>query len=234
MAKCHRGHIPRNVERDLWGRSGGYCSNPDCRASLIVETASGGAVSIGELAHVIAWSPRGPRPALDGQTLSCSVDSVRNLILLCPTCHAIADAAPQDFPVAQLISWRESRSSLIRRVAATPRFSDREELVGEIAPLLAANRAIHQMYGPESPASANPISTAASTWRREAIRVVLPNNRRIRELADANRALLDAEDREAIAAFAVHSDAFSYNQLSGAKDENAPLFPQAMSDRFES
>ena len=162
------------------------------------------------------------------------MDRVENLVLLCPTCHAIADAAPEDFPVEQLTEWRENRTSRVRQVAAVPRFSSREELAAEIRRLLTANRAIHQTYGPESPASADPISTAADTWRREAIRIVLPNNRRIRELAEANDGLLNAEDREVIAAFAVHSDAFSYNQVSGAKDENAPLFPPAMSDRFAS
>jgi hypothetical protein len=234
LARCHRGKIPKNVERDLWGRSGGYCCNPDCRANLIIETASGKAISIGELAHLVAWSPTGPRRDALDQKLSCSVDSVENLVLLCPTCHAIADAAPLDFPVEQLVEWREKRTSRVRQVAAVPRFELREEVVEEIGRLLTINRTIHQTYGPESTAAENPISTAVKTWRREVVRVVLPNNRRICELAEANNGLLGVEDREAVAEFTVHSDAFSYNQLSGARDENAPTFPAAMSDRFES
>jgi hypothetical protein len=63
--------------------------------------------------------------------------------------------------------------------------------------------------------------------------VILPNNRRILELAQANSGLLDRGDRFALAEFKVHNDAFTYNMLSGDKDENAPVFPIAMAERFE-
>jgi hypothetical protein len=232
MARCLRESIPRNVERELWGRSGGYCSNPACRADLIVHTPSGRAIGIGELAHVIAWSPDGPRGAERG--LDETPDRVENLVLMCPTCHKVADDAPADFPVELLIGWRETRASVVRQVAASPRFSSRAELAGEVRGLLAANGAIHQQYGPESQAARDPLSTAAQTWRREALRIILPNNRRIIEITEANDALLDSADREALARFKVHADGFAYNQISGDKDPAVPTFPVVMSQRFES
>jgi hypothetical protein len=231
MARCRRDSIPHNVERELWGRSGGYCSNPACRADLIIYTPSGRAVGIGELAHVIAWSPDGPRGTERG--LSQAADRVENLVLLCPTCHKVVDDAPSDFPVDRLVEWRESRASIVRRVATYPRFTSRTELGAEIRRLLAANRAIHHQYGPESPAASDPLSTASDTWRREALRVILPNNRRIIETLDAHDDLLDPDDRDALARFKVHADGFAYNQISGDKDPSVPRFPAEMARRFE-
>lgn len=122
---------------------------------------------------------------------------------------------------------------MVRQVAASPRFSTRTELGAEIRRLLLANRAIHQQYGPESRAASDPLSTAAATWRREALRVILPNNRRIIEITEANDDLLDPLDREVLARFKVHADGFAYNQVSGNKDPSVPMFPSEMSRRFE-
>jgi hypothetical protein len=231
MARCQRGSIPRNVERELWGRSGGYCSNPACRADLVLYTPTGRAVGIGELAHVIAWSPDGPRGVKGG--LGQALDRVENLVLLCPTCHKVADDAPDDFPVGLLVEWRESRASVVRQVATSPRFGTRSELAAEVRRLLLENRAIHRQYGPESPEAGDPLSTAAGTWRREALRVILPNNRRIIEISEANDELLDPADRDALARFKVHADGFAYNRISGDKDPSVPTFPEEMSRRFE-
>jgi hypothetical protein len=183
------------------------------------------------MAHVIAWSPDGPRGTGNRQ-LDMSVDAAENLVLLCPNCHTTVDLAPGDFPVETLIQWREERTALIRQVAAVPKFESRAELVAAISALLLENETIHRTYGPESDLASDPLSTGAATWRREAARVILPNNRRILELAEANSDLLVFADRAAVAEFRVHNDAFTFNQVSGEKDENAPMFPEMMTARF--
>lgn len=231
MAKCQRSSVPRNVERELWGRSGGYCSNPDCRADLIIATPSGRSVAIGELAHVIAWSPDGPRGAERG--LTEDVDRVENFVLLCPTCHTVADDAHEDFSVELLIEWRTSRASVVRQVASSPRYTSRAELGAAIYRLLLENGTIHREYGPESVRAQDGFSGAANTWRREAQRVILLNNRRITEIAAANDDLLDVVDLDVIARFKVHADGFAYNQISGDKDPSVPVFPEEMTRRFE-
>jgi hypothetical protein len=229
VAKCHRDSIPRNVERELWGSSGGHCSNPECRGSLVIFTPKGRAIAIGELAHVIAWSPDGPRGV--ARDLGLDLDRAENLILLCPTCHKLADDAPDDFPVDTLTSWRDSRASAVRQTAGLSRYETREELVAAIRPLLEENGSVHREYGPESKAAEDPLSTAADTWHRESLGVILPNNSRILEIAAANESLLTQADRDALVRFRVHAVAFSYNQLSGDKDPSAPTFPEEM-DRF--
>lgn len=223
--------MPRNVERALYARCGGYCSNPDCRADLILTTEGGRAIAIGELAHVIAWSPMGPRGRERG--LTEDVDRIENLVMLCPTCHTVVDAAPEEFPVEALVEWRESRASRIRVVAETPIYGSRDEVVAVLRELLLANKAIHAQYGPEGDLARDPLSTGVESWRREVIGNVLPNNRRIIELGEANRDVLDGEDLAALAEFKVHADGFAYNHLSGDKDPYVPTFPDSMRHRFE-
>ena len=60
--------VPRNVERQLWSESCGFCMNPECLQQLITEK------NIGEMAHIVPHAKGGDV-------------SVNNLILLCANCH---------------------------------------------------------------------------------------------------------------------------------------------------
>ena len=80
-------------ERDvklLWGRAGGCCSKPGCAIDLTKEVEGGDDYVIGEMAHMIARSPDGPRGRAGGGD-----DTYANLILLCPTHHREVDKAPE-------------------------------------------------------------------------------------------------------------------------------------------
>lgn len=68
----------------LWGRSGNRCAI--CKIEL---TPDGDEYTLGEMAHIVARSPDGPRGSVeisDGE-----IDDYSNLILLCPTHHAEID-----------------------------------------------------------------------------------------------------------------------------------------------
>ena len=84
----------------LWGRSGNRCAMPDCRTKLSQDSHNNGKITVGEQAHIVAAEPNGPR----GQSpLSLNErDSYHNLILMCPTHHAIIDKDPQGFPLETL------------------------------------------------------------------------------------------------------------------------------------
>ena len=64
----------------LWGRSGNRCAI--CKLEL---TADGSLETLGEMAHIVARSPNGPRGTQDLPVND--PDSYDNLILLCPTHH---------------------------------------------------------------------------------------------------------------------------------------------------
>ena len=69
--KAARPSVPRNVERQLWSESCGFCMNPECLQQLISESTE---KNIGEMAHIVPHAKGGDV-------------SVNNLILLCANCH---------------------------------------------------------------------------------------------------------------------------------------------------
>ncbi|HAS8282362.1 TPA: HNH endonuclease [Vibrio vulnificus] len=83
----------------LWSLCGGFCSNPCCREDLIEKD-----FLVGEMAHIIPQSEKGPR----GNGVKGS-DSYDNLILLCPTCHRKIDKCKNpevEYPRELLLSWK--------------------------------------------------------------------------------------------------------------------------------
>ena len=78
----------------LWGRSGNRCTI--CKLEL---TPDGSLETLGEMAHIVARSPDGPRGQNPPTT---DQDGYDNLILLCPTHHAEVDKNPLAWPVARL------------------------------------------------------------------------------------------------------------------------------------
>lgn len=96
----------------LWGRAGGRCSV--CRMQLTRVSEVGAASVIGEEGHIVARKEDGPRGK---SPLSAEErDSYSNLILLCPTHHAIIDDipnGPQDYPIGKLQQIKADHESWI-------------------------------------------------------------------------------------------------------------------------
>src|ERR1700733_8764093 len=93
----------------LWGRSGMKCAM--CHVALSEEHELGGAVVIGQEAHIVARSPDGPRG--DSPLTGEERDRYSNLILLCPTDHVRIDAAPDDYPVATLLEIKHQHEAAV-------------------------------------------------------------------------------------------------------------------------
>ena len=87
----------------LWGRSGNRCAFPGCKIEL---TSSGSSQAIGEIAHIIAKSKDGPRG--DEELIIDKRDDYENLILLCPTHHAIIDTEIDKYSVFELKQIKKS------------------------------------------------------------------------------------------------------------------------------
>ena len=83
--------------KKLWGLAAGRCSRPGCDESCIKFLSSDPTI-IGEMAHVVAHSPIGPRASATG-----GADTYDNLILLCPTHHTEIDKAPPGTDSAKLL-----------------------------------------------------------------------------------------------------------------------------------
>lgn len=80
----------------LWGRAANRCAFPNCRIEL---TPDGRSV-LGEIAHIVAMSPSGPRG--NNELSPDDRDDYSNLLLLCPTHHALVDSNPGEWTVDKL------------------------------------------------------------------------------------------------------------------------------------
>jgi len=77
--------ISLKTVKQLFATSANRCSHPGCNQEMVTD----GGIVVGEICHITASSPKGPRynPALT----DAERDSFGNLILLCPTHHKLAD-----------------------------------------------------------------------------------------------------------------------------------------------
>lgn len=150
-----------------------------------------------------------------------------NIILLCSYCHDLVDDvnATDQFTPEVLRRWKRDHEDRVRHGAAVPTFEDRSTLNEEIRSLLRRNRAIWTQYSPESEAGQDPLSELAQTWREEVVATLIPNNRRILELIDANKSLFTVEELAGVEEFRLHAAALDLNYTSGQRRAGAPRFP---------
>lgn len=96
---------PEQVVKLIWGETAARCCNPMCRKLLILPASSGDrAKPIGKIAHIIAHGKTGPRA--DPSYPEHLLNSLENLLLLCPTCHDKVDAQALAYPIATLRQWK--------------------------------------------------------------------------------------------------------------------------------
>ena len=86
------------VKNYVWCRAAGHCElcSSDLTKDLITLTET----KLGEVAHIIPASPKGPR-ADQGQTPEVSealTNDSSNLMLLCASCHTKIDKTPDNYP----------------------------------------------------------------------------------------------------------------------------------------
>jgi hypothetical protein len=213
----------------LWGRAAGICSNPNCREDLTVILQRKGSYNIGEMAHVIARQPGGPRGRAGGGS-----DDYANLILLCPTCHTKIDKALEDeYPEEMLHEWKREHENSIRSAGRERLFKSFNELKEFVKPLLLENRALWATFGPKSKtAQSDPGSNLHLIWTLRKLDRIIPNNRKITNVIEANQELLDGPTLQAFIDFKLHTGAFEANQYD--RVDSYPTFPESFSEIFMS
>src|SRR6185369_4912637 len=180
--------ISDNTVKLLWGRAAGTCSNPSCRTDLTVLLEDGRGFNVGEMAHVIASSPTGPRGFGSGGS-----DEYENLVLLCPTCHRTVDKAPGGtYSVEMLHQWKQGHERSVRTNGAALKFQSAADLKAYVARLLDENKALWSGLGPQSPvAQADPGSNLHEVWALRKLDTIIPNNIKVINAVEANITLLD-------------------------------------------
>lgn len=212
--------ISDNTVKLLWGRAAGTCSNPICRTDLTVLLEDGRGFNVGEMAHVIASSPTGPRGVGTGGS-----DEYENLVLLCPTCHRTVDKAPAGtYSVAMLHQWKQDHESSVRSNGTALKFQSVAELKTYVARLLYENKALWSSLGPQSlVAQADPGSNMHEVWALRKLDTIVPNNTKIINAVEANITLLNSTETASFFQFKIHAQAFERHQYT--RLDTYPMFP---------
>ena len=206
--------------KKLWGLAAGRCSKPGCGEECIRFLDSEDPTVIGEMAHIIAQQPDGPRGQPGG-----GEDSYENLILLCPTHHREIDKAPEGvFTAEELKRWKEEHEARISSSFLSPVFNSKKEMGQRIKRLLIQNHRVWKNSGPESQeAASNPLSSHVEIWNLRKLDTIVPNNRKVINIIKGNEHLIDLDDLDACYHFIEHAEGFERNCYERA--EGVPRFP---------
>jgi hypothetical protein len=182
-------------------------------------------IHIAEMAHVFAANNDGPRAnaALSKEERG----TFENLILLCSLCHTIIDKAPEVYPDSVVLGWKRTHAEKLRSLFGAVCFESRNEARAAIDGLLWENHQIFKDYGPHIEDARNPESGAAERWRRKVLQKLIPNNRRVLALLDANKLLLDIRELVTLEKFRQHIDDLEARHIEGYR-EGASTFPEEM------
>ncbi len=225
MASRGKAGPDRVTQQRLFAASAGYCQNPNCNVPIFRETGTE-VIHIAELAHVFAANNQGPRSQSDLSVAERG--AFENLIVLCPSCHTEIDKSEQDYPAELLHEWKASHQAAIQQVFGATKFTTRSKVREAIEPLLAENHALFEALNPYLPYGENPESEVASKWQTIMRAQIIPNNRRILALLDANREHMREEEKQVLEHFRQHVDDLGLRHLTDVAPANQQRFPPGM------
>jgi len=102
----------------LYGLAAGRCAFPDCRREVIIEsTDADESKQIGKIAHIVGHSDGGPRG--DPDYPREELDTYKNWVLLCPTCHDTFDAQDNTYTVDFLLKLKADHECWVRTSLAS-------------------------------------------------------------------------------------------------------------------
>ena len=223
--------ITDRVKRLLWAKSGGFCQNPECKVDFFRFFDDNSVTSIEELAHIIGQKESGPRG--ESELPLTERDEYENIILLCPNCHTTVDKAKEKFPVELLGHWKSAHVKQLEASFIVPVHKNRENLKLALRSLLRENYRIFLTYGPSSESSPDVFSDKIVMWEQYARNTIIPNNRMISRLLNANDHLLNDTERETVDKFVIHQEGFEYNHIGEDKIKSTPLFPTEINSILE-
>jgi len=217
--------ISRKNSNLLWGKSAGICSKPGCGYDCTQDPIASDPVALGEMAHMIAKKPGGPRGIAGGGS-----NCYDNFILLCPNHHKEIDkAADGVYPLEKIQQWKSLHEENIRASCSGEKYDSIKSMARSIQKLLIQNHQIWKDFGPESEeAKSNPLSNLAEVWKLQKLAKLVPNNQKIINTIEKNSEFFDAEDWKIFCRFRAHATGFEmncYNRTEGVK-----RFPQEFAE----
>ena len=227
---CKRGKasLDSHTKLQLFADSAGFCQNPECNINLFLSIGSSD-FHIAEMAHIISSSDDGPRS--DKKISKEQKGNFSNLIILCPTCHTKIDKSELEFPDSLVLKWKTTHSQKINSLFNIKQFENRLEARQSILPLLNENKTIFEIYGPLTDERFNPESEMPKIWKSKIHLSILPNNRKLLSIFDANYDLLKAEELKTVEIFRQHVSDFESKHVNH-EEINGLQFPKKLHHTF--
>lgn len=226
---CKRGRATpdANTKLRLFADSGGFCQNPACNRNLFEDTGST-VIHVAEIAHIFAAIDGGPRT--NEKMSATERGAYGNLILLCSNCHTTVDKASTDYSDDLIRKWKRDHQRRLEYLFGALIVSSRIEVRELINPLLAENLFIVQTYGPDLSYHDNPEAELAAAWRSKVQSRIIPNNRKILALLDANRSLATASESQVLEHFRQHTFDLEARHLTSEAVAGQLRFPSEMAE----
>jgi hypothetical protein len=228
---CSRGKASPDTHTRLrlCADSGGYCQTPDCNKKLFLPFSNSN-FHIAEIAHIFSATDNGPRSRKE--LTDDERGDYSNLILLCPSCHSTIDKAEDYFPDTLIQDWKVNHVNRINELFNIKKFKSRQEVRNAILPLLHENRTIFQQYGPMTDERFNPESDSPRYWLKKIHEFILPNNRKILNIIDANYELLSQREMQTVETYRQHVYDFEAKHINN-EELNGIQFPAELNEVFK-
>ena len=97
------------------------------------------------------------------------------------------------------------------------------------SPLLIENYAIFEDLNPDKDYKSNPESESASAWQRNMRARIIPNNRRVLAMLDANRSLMTEQESQVLAQLRQHIHDLEARHFTNEVTGPQKRFPGGMS-----
>lgn len=221
--------IPTKESHLLWAKSAGRCAYPNCSNRCIESFENAGPILLGEMAHVIAYSKRGPRPATENKY---GTNRYENLVLLCAHHHTMVDKAPEDFPPDLLRRWKKRLEDRVANALDLPVFRTKGALYDYARSLLNENKSIHDNFGPSSHlARKNPLSNLQGVWEARKTEQIIPNNSQIVAAFRRYRDLVPPAEYAVFSLFETHALVFAASAQQ--RLDSVPMFPAKFAEIIE-
>lgn len=190
----------------LWANAAGRCAFPDCREKLCAsEVRDAAPYTIGEMAHIRGEKPKANR--YDRSQTKAERVSYENRILLCPTHHTLIDKRENEgrYSVDVLHTLKVDHEIFVSGQLELLQFVDKAKVARHLFPFMKENYEAFVNFGPHSEiARNNPESDAHGVWLSERLATIIPNNRRMLRVTEANSDLFDPDEQAVLARFGLH------------------------------
>lgn len=215
----------------LWANAAGRCAFPGCERRLCTSEAEKVAPhTIGEMAHIRGEKPGASR--YDASQSDKERDDYTNLVLLCPSDHTSIDKPEnlRKYSVEVLHKMKSDHERYVDGRLEVRSFQTKKEVAAYVYPLLNENHDVFLSFGPKSEiARKNPESDAYGVWVSERLSTIIPNNRKIIAVAEANSGVFAAAENAIIKKFSLHARSYEGWVTDDVSYEGVIRFPEEFS-----